>query len=509
VTFRSRKWLIALGIFLCLAVAIFIFRSNGKSDLEKLKADLRIRGEKLTFAEFYQPQGGSQRERFDAFLRATDQLQGEVHPGMLRLMDHVSSGKARIAWVQPAVPVDSSPLYPYPMHRRGGASLIVAATNSGAIQNSQPTNTWKSFASELARNEDSLSAIREFLEDPPVDSGWDYRNSFGSWPRFTFVQQRKAAQWLTSATLNDLHAQDLDAALNNIHALVMMASLHREDPTLVNQMIRVAICGLGFGVTWEALAATNWNEAQLVALQKDWAQINPIANVEKGLVGVRASGLAMFAAVRADGRNLSRVFGGGAASRVNVGERIMIGLWRSSFAEKDEWFYLQHIQKGIDGIRLFSRQGKSWTEVDAGMRQQVIEIETVCGSFNRYEYFLSAISIPNFQKALQTACHNEIHRRLTLCAIALKRHQLRHGKLPETLDALVPEFLSAVPLDFDQKPLRYHTNTDGSFLLYSVGEDCRDADGNGTPFKGKKFGLWESPDAVWPAPVLSDENASR
>ena len=63
---------------------------------------------------------------------------------------------------------------------------------------------------------------------------------------------------------------------------------------------------------------------------------------------------------------------------------------------------------------------------------------------------------------------------MTLAAIALKRYELRHGKLPASLEALVPEFLSTVPYDYmAAKPLSYRLKADGSYVLYSVGEDAR------------------------------------
>jgi hypothetical protein len=60
---------------------------------------------------------------------------------------------------------------------------------------------------------------------------------------------------------------------------------------------------------------------------------------------------------------------------------------------------------------------------------------------------------------------------------AIARYERRHGKLPETLDALCPEFLSKVPLDpFSGKPLRYRITKEG-WLVWSVGMDLTDTGG--------------------------------
>lgn len=78
----------------------------------------------------------------------------------------------------------------------------------------------------------------------------------------------------------------------------------------------------------------------------------------------------------------------------------------------------------------------------------------------------------------------------TLCLLAIKAFQLKHGKLPETLGELVPEFLPAVPLDdYDGKPLRYRPQ---ERLLYSVGSDRKDDGGVETDARK------HTPDFVFP-----------
>jgi hypothetical protein len=98
--------------------------------------------------------------------------------------------------------------------------------------------------------------------------------------------------------------------------------------------------------------------------------------------------------------------------------------------------------------------------------------------------------------------------------IALERYWARHARYPESLEALVPQFLPAVPIDrITGDALKYRL-VDGRPLLYSVGAD-RDDDG-GRPFVGRANGAryfeaarWDQPpseavDADWvlfPTPV--------
>ena len=78
-------------------------------------------------------------------------------------------------------------------------------------------------------------------------------------------------------------------------------------------------------------------------------------------------------------------------------------------------------------------------------------------------------------------------------ACALERYYLDHSTYPESLQALVPTYLSAVPIDIDYQPMRYQQTTDGRYAIYSVGFDLKDDGGKaiGTkPFREDYKGDW-------------------
>jgi len=64
--------------------------------------------------------------------------------------------------------------------------------------------------------------------------------------------------------------------------------------------------------------------------------------------------------------------------------------------------------------------------------------------------------------------------RAAQAGIAIERYRLANAKLPDSLAALVPAFLEAVPQDpFNGKALRYKTLAKG-YVVYSVGADLQD-----------------------------------
>ena len=63
-------------------------------------------------------------------------------------------------------------------------------------------------------------------------------------------------------------------------------------------------------------------------------------------------------------------------------------------------------------------------------------------------------------------------------ACAVERYRLAHGKLPEKLDALVPQFIAQLPRDvIDGQPLRYRLDGSHGFVIYSIGWNQKDDGG--------------------------------
>lgn len=85
--------------------------------------------------------------------------------------------------------------------------------------------------------------------------------------------------------------------------------------------------------------------------------------------------------------------------------------------------------------------------------------------------------------------------RLAEAACALETYWLEHEAYPESLGALVPEFLAAVPLDLDGQSIRYAPDAaNGRYTLWSIGSDGID-DG------GVEMATGSAPPRPWMEPV--------
>ncbi len=125
----------------------------------------------------------------------------------------------------------------------------------------------------------------------------------------------------------------------------------------------------------------------------------------------------------------------------------------------------------------------------------------------RWQFSLETESMDIFR--LRNVMTAESAKKITLTALALKRYQLKHGNYPSDLNLLVPEFAPTVPLDpVDGKPLRYYLKSDGTFLLYSIGDNGKDDGGNPLRAGTSYFHYWldyKALDWVWPQPATPEE----
>jgi hypothetical protein len=107
---------------------------------------------------------------------------------------------------------------------------------------------------------------------------------------------------------------------------------------------------------------------------------------------------------------------------------------------------------------------------------------------------LAAIAIPNTAKAAQTLARNQTLVNEAQIACALERYHLAHSEYPETLDALVPQFIEKLPHDIiGGQPLHYRREASGKFLLYSVGWNETDDDGTASDKMDQGDWVWQYP----------------
>ena len=363
----------------------------------------------------------------------------------------------------------------------------------------------------------ALEEIRQALRDPAPDSG-SHTGLLQGPVSSILIASRSAAQWLSGDALRDLHEGSRERALQNLVALASLARVNRDEHTLVSQMIRVAIARLGLAATWEALQAPEWTETELAQLQHSWEAVDLGEALERGFLGERAIGVELWSMMRKSKNSQARSVLNYHSSRSValtfedlMSDYVFLPAYKMISFNEDELFHLRAMQQCLDSVRLVKAH-RPWGEAKRSLDKTLNEITQISNSPARFRYWFSLMAIPNFRKAVDTGVHAETERQLTMVAIAIKRYQLRHGKAPPDLVSLVPEFVTSAPYDcMSGKTLGYLLKDDGTFVLYSVGEDGHDDGGDPQSAPAGKFDLWEGKDAVWPmaAGQESDEALKR
>jgi hypothetical protein len=396
------------------------------------------------------------------------------------------------------------------------------------------TNSWKELDELLKQHGPMLLSLRELMKDPPPGIGYNAIRNLESNSFPNFVAIRISAQSLHAAAINDLHKNDLTAASRDLVALLAFAKLYEKDPTLVNYMIRMAIVGLSVDVCWDALQAEGWTEPQLAALQRACADNDRLlSQMPRTLEAERVSRIYDLSWFRthtyeawiARNEGVFASFGvKPPASDVGDGVRntrqyLFHPVWSFAWAPREELDFLRTQQAEVMALRdavkhrsllklkeQLSANRLAYRALVAAWRfyRKVPLVDTFGDAFGGSKGPDSGYPYPDRARAWHTAMKNLTLHEMVKTAIALKRYELKHGKAPSELAALIPDFLPSLPCDFmDGQPLRYRSNPDGSFTLYSVGEDMRDDSGNSSPEPAQRnpaqpASAWSGKDWVWP-----------
>lgn len=463
-------------------------RHRAQSALAACRHELRLRGEKLSTQELIpldttnQPNGAAVILNIRSRL---GRLNAEAQPSLMR---GLSPGRARVAWKQAVLPSANS------------------------------TNVWSGLRGFYETNRETLSELCVALEEC---SAIQFHVLYSFDALIPHLAPLKiTAQSLAAATGWELHDNRPQEAWRSLQALTSLATKYEGESFIISQLVRAAIVNIALAATWEALQYEGWTEPQLNELQVMWSSLHCLEASEGAIAMERAMGEPVFDRCRQDPSLLTSFLQGGMPSGSvmsdlrdmadevfkdpkeglrNVGATVAWSAWASY---EDETWRLQAFQFELDGLRRAIRA--------RNMHTYFTNTDPVRGEPPRtylVSRLLSSRFVVNYVKRMVQA---ETAGRMTETAIAIRRYQLRHDRLPSNISALVPDFMPAVPRDpMDGQPLRYRHLDAGDFLLYSVGLDGKDDGGDPRPpdeNQARKSFSWQNGrDWVWPQPASPAE----
>jgi hypothetical protein len=476
--------------------------------VEAYKKLLLDRGEKLKVSEVLPPRVPDESNGVELVASAFRLLgSGADSSNLPPAMKMVAPGRAMVGWAQPN------------LAEPGGSGY---------------TNSWENAEAAVEANRPVIELLAQVSSYPTVDFDLDY--SKGPAMLLTHLAPlKRCTQCLSAAAVCELHRGNLDPAATNICALLALVQSVQQERTIISQLVRIAMASIAASATWEFLQATNLTDAELAGLQQAWERQEFIESVEGSFLMERASNEDTIQKMRASAQTFNQYMTGyglgGSGGSGGSGDWLdglkdvwdhtreagAMYMWRSSWSYSDELQMLQADQIILETIRTV----KTNQFFNPAYSNMVVQLGAL-GITNPPDSWLMQLDVPDYRRIFSSsagavsrtvlwAMSAEACKRVVITAVALKRYQLKHGNWPETLANLSPEFLPAVPLDpVDGKPLRYRRNDDGTYLLYSIGENGVDDGGDVTPLKTTYSTVqgwyWQRAcDWVWPQPATAAE----
>jgi hypothetical protein len=254
------------------------------------------------------------------------------------------------------------------------------------------------------------------------------------------------------------------------------------------------------------LQAGGWTDDQLAKLQRQWEGLAVLATAEASIAMERAREPIMIQEMRTSPQDNTEIWNDFLVNTRSGIREVFTEYprywgWRWIWSYQEEQRYLEFVQSMID----VTRDAQKGRPVLSRLKE-TNEHDSPFLPVARNLYFLGP-EIGVTESFVRRALGAQTEANIVATAIALARFHLAHHAYPVALANLVPEFLSAVPIDcMDSHDLHYHLNSDGTYLLYSVGDDGVDNGGDASPKEGFSTSFWlHGRDLVWPRPATEAE----
>jgi hypothetical protein len=487
----SRRWWRALGfttLGLITLLALFYAVANwrGARAWKEVRDELRAQGEPLSFAELLPPMPPDEenfamtpyfRGFFDKALSSDGKTPvWAVRQQESRLPDWPDKLKGNRTW-------RLGERHEFAWNRRAEDPGLVAGVDIATLP---PIEAVRQL---LEQSRPILEEIETAALRPSSRFPIHYADNWSALlPHLASL--RGLGRLFSLRALKRLEAGDAVPALQDVLTTIRLAESLRDEPVLISGLVRIAILELAMQPIWQGLAERKWDDGQLRDLQSQLEAIDMLVAYRFSARGERIFAQEFCDLVERE-RNLGEM---GMLNGSDDSYSLQRLLWnyapRGWYVDNKAMITQMHQDYSLPAIDPVARRyhPEKANAYDAAVARMLDR---------RFKYFLARMILPAAGKPPKEFVLAQTNLDQAVTALALERHRLAHGGYPTTLAELSPEYLASIPHDImDGQPLRYRV-ADGNYVLYSVGANGTDDDGQAA-FKELKDGrTWQRDEGDW------------
>ncbi len=305
-------------------------------------------------------------------------------------------------------------------------------------------------------------------------------------------ESRAAARLLAARAMRSLAQDDITAATEDLLVCHRFGRQIGEGPTIIEALVGIAIDSIAAHASHSLIANPDLSADQLAAYRKELNSLPALPRmVEKIDLAERCLSLDAIQLLATQGPKGLQIIGNGAADEGLAGNIVEFFMKRGV-----DWnLVLIRFNKLYDRLTtLMKIENRATREAainafNEELKQNRGEIQNLnplqmlfgkgirAGVTEGMSVILESLLVPAILQAGHAEERQTMKMQVTQIGFAIAGYQREHGEYPQTLADLKPKFLKDVWTDlYTGEPLIYKRTDDG-FLLYSVGENQTDDNG--------------------------------
>jgi len=295
-------------------------------------------------------------------------------------------------------------------------------------------------------------------------------------------QARPLARVLSLEARVRAHRGDWSGAVRSLRHIHRLAGSLEREPCLVSQLVRQALDGIAREALQNFMEAEDYPIDELAGEQQTLQSIDYSEGLRRAMVGERAVGLSIF------------------DDPAMLDDAMRKAPLKLAFSL---------VPRGDDVAMYVSFMNRTVAATELKPPERLAEFEAIendlgdtlggLGPVGKIRYMVSAMALPAVSAAARAEARNTASNRAAAAVIAAERFRAVHGRLPEKLDELAPDFLSEVPADpFTGDSMKVKSEDD-KITVYSVGENRTDDQGGNDYYDGDRD------DVAFPRPPEPEE----